>query len=572
MSHLRILRSVGIVFGLTLVCAIHADEPEVHRGKEITSQLEIDHAPLRQSRGDEYRLDITLENKSAESLVGPLLLTIEKTGVDSFVLKKSDGRFAKDGKEFLTVLNPGQALKSGQSLTYKNIRFETLIEPKVNPIEKFELTAKVFMIRTEAEQKIAQEDSQKQQQNNQAGLPFPMRVVNANGDQAEADSTLQPVPDPIAEGEPVAAGENRAQVVKGGNITPRPRVPTEEEVAKATAVKDEWSDKLFDIEGVHSVGNGWALDGSAGVTVLVQKFAQKKLVPNQLDGVPVHVLVQDIAKLHGPLGFVGFPVHPESGYCSDDPTRVFERPIPIGVSGWNRNVNICATGTLGCRLEDIDDNDLKFILSNSHVLANDGRGVSTGDPIIQPGPGDFNCTFAPNSVVGNLEAFSVLIITTANNFNFIDAAIASTDPIFMSSSTPCNGYGVPSEETVLPLIGMEVMKYGRTTEFTTGIVTSTSTTRDITIDVDVDGDPILARYMNQIVIASDSNFFGAFGGPGDSGSLVVTRDGRNPVGLHFAGNGFESLSNPIDLVLTTMGLLSSTTLQVDGEPTPVVVP
>lgn len=566
MSHLRILRSVGIVFGLTLVCAIHADEPEVHRGKEITSQLEIDHAPLRQSRGDEYRLDITLENKSAESLVGPLLLTVEKTGVDSFVLKKSDGRFAKDGKEFLTVLNPGQALKSGQSLTYKNIRFETLIEPKVNPIEKFELTAKVFMIRTEAEQKIAQEDSQKQQQNNQAGLPFPMRGVNANGDQAEADSTLQPVPDPIAEGEPVAADENRAPVARGGHFTPRPRVPTEEEVAKATAVKDEWSDKLFDIEGVHSVGNGWALDGSAGVTVFVQKFAQKKLIPNQLNGVPVQVLVQDMVRAYGPLGSVGFPVHPESGYCFDDPTRVFERPIPIGVSGWNRDINVCSTGTLGCRLEDTLDNNQKFILSNSHVLGDQGR-ANVGDLVIQPGPLDFNCSFSADSVVGTLSDFTFIQITTANDRNFIDAAIATTTPLLMSSATPCNGYGIPKEETILPTIDLDVMKYGRTTEFTTGFVFSTS----MTVDVDF-GDatnPRVARFMNQIGIISDSNYFDAFGGPGDSGSLIVSRDGRNPVGLLFAGGGPFTFANPIDVVL---GLIGPGTLQVDGEPTPVVVP
>lgn len=567
MSHLRIMRSVctlGVV--LSFVSATYADEPEIHRGKEVTAKLQIDQAPLRESRGNEYRLEITLKNQSAEALNGPLLLTIEKTGVESFVLKQHDGRFAKDGKAFLTVLKSGQTLKAKQSVSYKGIRFETLVKPKSDPIDTFELTAKIFELGTQAEPTIAKTEAKIQQQ---AGLPFPMRGVGTSGNQAGSDtSNIQPEPDPIAGGEPVASDEPRAPVARGGNFTPRPRVPTAAEVAKATAVKDEWSDKLFDVAGVHAVGAGWALDGSAGLTVFVTNFAQKKLIPDQLDGVPVQVLVQDVAELQGPLGTVGFPVHPESGFCFDDPTRVFERPIPIGVSGWNREVNLCATGTLGCRLEDTLDNDDKYILSNSHVLADNGA-ATIGDLVIQPGPIDFNCTFAPDSVVGSLVDFSNTIITTQDDRNFIDAAIASTSPLFMSTATPCNGYGVPKEETMLPSFGLEVMKYGRTTEFTTGLVNITSINVNIAVGEDIDGDPILARYMNQIGIITDNNFFGSFSAGGDSGSLVVTRDGRNPVGLLFAGSSFITYANRIDVVL---GLIGTGTLQVDGEPTPVVLP
>ncbi len=565
MSDLRIMRSASTLgLMLALVSTTFADEPEFHRGKEVTGRLQIDHAPLRESRGDEYRLDLTLKNQSAEPLQGPLLLTIEKTGVDSFVLKKHDGRFSKDGKVFLTVLKPGQTLRANQSLSCKGIRFETLVKPKSDPIDKFELTAKVFELRTQAESKIAQTETKGQQQ---AGLPFPMRGVRASDNQAGSEtSSIQPEPDPIAAGEPVAADENRAPAARGGHFTPRPRVPTEEEVAKATAVKNEWTDKLFGVEGVHAVGAGWALDGSAGVTVFVQNFAQKKLVPNQLDGVPVQVLVQDMVRAYGPLGSVGFPVHPESGNCFDDPKRVFERPIPIGVSGWNRDINACATGTLGCRLEDTLDSYQKFILSNSHVLGDQGR-ANVGDLVIQPGPLDFNCSFAANSVVGTLADFTVIQITTQNDRNFIDAAIATTTPLLMSSATPCNGYGIPKEETILPTIDLDVMKYGRTTEFTTGFVVSTSMTVDVDFGDEVT--PRIARFMNQIGIISDSNFSGAFGGPGDSGSLIVSRDGRNPVGLLFAGGGPFTFANPIDVVL---GLIGPGTLQVDGEPAPVVVP
>ena len=168
--------------------------------------------------------------------------------------------------------------------------------------------------------------------------------------------------------------------------------------------------------------------------------------------------------------------------CFEDPTEYFPRPTPIGVSGWNAALQICATGTLGCRLEDESNN--VYILSNSHVLADYGirsaaGQANFGDPVIQPGPLDLNCAIAADSTVGSLVAFSGISLTM-DNLN--DAAIALTDPLFFSTSTPCDGYGMPRELSSPAFPGMEAMKYGRTTKFTVGDVTAINVTADITID------------------------------------------------------------------------------------------
>ncbi|MBO1224557.1 MAG: hypothetical protein JYX80_09000 [Candidatus Scalindua sediminis] len=62
-----------------------------------------------------------------------------------------------------------------------------------------------------------------------------------------------------------------------------------------------------------------------------------------------------------------------------------------------------------------------------------------------------------------------------------------------------------------------------------------------------------AGFVGQIVVESIK---GPFLKPGDSGSLMVTDPGKNPVGLLFAGNrsGKIGFANPIDAVLARFGV------------------
>ena len=92
---------------------------------------------------------------------------------------------------------------------------------------------------------------------------------------------------------------------------------------------------------------------------------------------------------------------------------------------------------------------------------------------------------------------------------------------------------------------MDVMKYGRTTGFTSGTVDS------VDAIVNVGYDSGTARFIGQIIIRP-----GKFSAGGDSGSLIVVdggAEGRRPVGLLFAGSKTVTIANPIAPILQRFG-------------------
>ena len=96
-----------------------------------------------------------------------------------------------------------------------------------------------------------------------------------------------------------------------------------------------------------------------------------------------------------------------------------------------------------------------------------------------------------------------------------------------------------------------MQKYGRTTALTHGTITGINAT------IIVGYSSGLARFVGQILVESPT----AFILPGDSGSLLVSDPGRDPVGLCFAGNasGTMAFANPIGPVLSRFGVT------IDGE-------
>jgi len=84
---------------------------------------------------------------------------------------------------------------------------------------------------------------------------------------------------------------------------------------------------------------------------------------------------------------------------------------------------------------------------------------------------------------------------------------------------------------------MAVKKTGRTSGLTHGTVQAIN----VTIQVQYTGG--IATFNGQIM--TPANFISA----GDSGSLMVTETGNDPVGLCFAGGGGGSFANPIGPVL-----------------------
>lgn len=225
-----------------------------------------------------------------------------------------------------------------------------------------------------------------------------------------------------------------------------------------------------------------------------------------------------------------------------DPTGRF-RPIPIGVS--TGNIGECSAGTIGCKLKG------GYALSNNHVYALENNAALESQ-IVQPGRYDVGCAENSEDVIGTLSNYVPIDFTGGTNT--VDAAVAACDDALLLNSTPTGtGYGTPKSVTTEPVLGAAVQKYGRTSGLTKGQIVG------VDVDVKVGYTAGTATFTGQIMVGSPR---GAFIKAGDSGSLLVTDPGRQPVGLLFAGNmsGKYAWANDINDVLGALG-----NMQIDGE-------
>lgn len=208
----------------------------------------------------------------------------------------------------------------------------------------------------------------------------------------------------------------------------------------------------------------------------------------------------------------------------------------LGVSGGNvndRTSRFCCSGTLGSL---VTDGTAQYILSNNHVLGRSGNALA-GEDVSQPGMIDANC--AVTTVVAD---FTIAPPLTSSN---VDAAIAQVRPGQMDSSGFIEGIGVPSSSVLAPTVGLAVTKSGRTTGTTNGTVTSINTSVSVQYQANCgSGKKFTATFTGQVVIGGSS-----FSAGGDSGSLIVSSSGRQPVALLYAGSSTSTIGNPAGQVL-----------------------
>ncbi len=289
--------------------------------------------------------------------------------------------------------------------------------------------------------------------------------------------------------------------------------PTMEKLAPVVAVQDRHTDELLAIDGVVGTGTGVDVNGKPVVKVFTKK-AGVNAIPATLEGVPVEV--------------------EETGEFVAMALTGRYRPVPIGVSVGNNNE--CAAGTIGCV---VFKGGQKYILSNNHVLARQNY-AAIGEPIVQPGRYENRrcANKVSTDLVANLSDFQSITFSTNAN-NTMDAAIAQyVSGVTNTCSTPSNYYGFPSSTTVAAFVGQAIKKVGRTTSQTTGTVTA------INVTVNVGYTYGTARFVGQIMTSNN------FCKSGDSGSLVVTSSGNNPVALLFAGtNTGSAIVSPIGPIL-----------------------
>jgi hypothetical protein len=289
--------------------------------------------------------------------------------------------------------------------------------------------------------------------------------------------------------------------------------------------------KCSDILGT---GAGFKIsDGKPTTDKAIIVFVEKKLskrslskfsapLPSDIDGIPIDVI--------------------EVGKLKKHALNTKVRPLKPGYSCGHINVTC---GTIGGFFIDKDGD--KVVLSNCHVLANEGN-ANVGDLIYQPGPLDSRADKSwkgwanPESLsyFATLKAFSNL---NPSGVNVQDSAIAKIpdeivnanliDFLYPSINKALNGFGDAA-------INMSVQKCGRTTGYTTGRVIALNS------EFGIQYDKGNIRFSKCIVTTPLSQ-------GGDSGSLILNHD-MNVVGLLFGGSPKVTVANPFNIIKDQYGL------------------
>jgi len=277
-------------------------------------------------------------------------------------------------------------------------------------------------------------------------------------------------------------------------------------------------------EGIQAVGIGEKVtDRHTRDDLVLKVYVEKKRPEREVTNlVPREVAIPGVAQ----------PVPTdveEIGKVTIEPNTTRVRPAPPGHSVGHLNIT---AGTFGCLVRKRGDPTTLYILSNSHVLADEGVG-SVGDPIVQPGPLDGGV--APADVIAALAEWVPFQFSSASYPNLVDAAIARVnDPAAVDAFIRLIGVPVGVSTTVRR--GMRVQKTGRTTDYTQGII------RDVNLRLALDykrpgGGTGRVGLRDQVLCTR-------YTAGGDSGSAVLNMKGR-VVGLHFAGSPSSSIFNRI---------------------------
>lgn len=294
----------------------------------------------------------------------------------------------------------------------------------------------------------------------------------------------------------------------------------QEAFAAAAGTKNYGFENIVGVGISEKTTNGRYIGESCVVVYVIEKVTKDKvfkkaLVPEKINGIKTDVVAT--GEIHA-LAHVGR-----------------YRPAPGGVSVGHFQIT---AGTLGCLVQK---QGKVYILSNNHVLAN-SNNAAINDPILQPGP--FDGGTVNKDTIGRLAEF--IQVQFNGTPNLVDCALAASAPPLVTTQNKC--IGTISSSPVAAQRFQVVKKCGRSTELSRGLVTDTNAT--IKVGYGTNGTAI---FQNQIVIAGVP-FIAPFSAPGDSGSLIVTEFGNNPVGLLFAGSFLFTIANPIQTVLSLLNV------------------
>ena len=188
-------------------------------------------------------------------------------------------------------------------------------------------------------------------------------------------------------------------------------------------------------------------------------ISDKHVLPKSIAGVPVDV---------EEVGLFRHFAAPAAAAAIDPRTRV--RPAQPGCSiGFaDPNGQFVMAGTFGALVKGANG---LYILSNNHVLADEGQ-LPLGSPIYQPGLLD-----GGNPSTDQIAQLTNFVALQAGVANTVDCAVAAVlNPADVSNAILQIG---PPQGAGAAAIDMTVQKFGRTTGYTAGQITSIDT--DVTV-------------------------------------------------------------------------------------------
>ena len=199
------------------------------------------------------------------------------------------------------------------------------------------------------------------------------------------------------------------------------------------------------------------------------------------------------------------------------------------------NVNSGATGTLGMVVSYADQ---RYILSCNHTLSANGRVLMDPDAKI------VSAVFVGDEPpIADPDRHYVRI---SNGDSIGDCALARINGYTKTVSAAFPAAFIdPKPYPKDPRPQMRVKKLGAATGITHGTIV------DLDIDLDVDYDFGTFRFRGQIAIQGDEDEFAT---AGDSGSIVVDEESKQPVAMIFAASGKYAIACRLSEVVEALRL------------------
>jgi hypothetical protein len=223
--------------------------------------------------------------------------------------------------------------------------------------------------------------------------------------------------------------------------------------------------------------------------------------------------------------------------------ELFTERVRPAMPGSGLGHTAVTVGTFGCLVRKKGDESGLYVLSNAHVLANEGLAVP-GDGIVQPGSLDGGSSDGDS--FARLTDFVPFEFTDTSFPNLVDAAIAKVrrrswagPKLRILDITPA---GV--SKTVRR--GMHIKKVGRTTDYTTGVIADVHLRLALRYHRPSGSGRARVGFRDQVLCTR-------YSAGGDSGSVILNNNDMI-VGLHFAGAASGSVFNRITHVLELLDI------------------